>query len=244
MNMGIPKIIDRITVKYGALPDQIIDLTAGNGIAASRPLIVLMHGGFWKPLYDRTHMQPLAAALTAAGWSVANIEYRRVPGDPDVTLNDITNAYAALRTTVVPHDGRKLAVGFSAGGHLALWLAATTKDVSLCGAIGMAPVADLALAQELGLGDDAVELFLGTQLSRRATLDPRRLRAPACPVSLLHGEDDAVVPIAVSEFYVAAHPQARLQCVPATTHMALIDPAAAAWPLLVAELQRLAGAQR
>jgi acetyl esterase/lipase len=231
-------------LRYGALPDQIIDLTAGNGKAASRPLIVLMHGGFWKPLYDRTHMQPLAAALTAAGWSVANIEYRRVPGDPDVTLDDITNAYAALRTTVVPHDGRKLAVGFSAGGHLALWLAATTKDVSLCGAIGMAPVADLALAQELGLGDGAVELFLGTQLSRRATLDPCRLRAPACAVSLLHGDRDCAVPIAVSESYLATYPHTHLVRVPALGHMPLIDPSAAAWPLLVAELQRLAGAQR
>ena len=230
-------------LEYGALPDQTIDLTAGSGNAAPRPLVVLVHGGFWKPLHDRTHMQSLAVTLAAAGWSVANIEYRRVPGDPDATLSDVAHAYTALRSTVVPHDGRKLSVGFSAGGHLALWLAATSKDSSLCGAIGMAPVADLALAQELGLGDGAVKLFLGVQLARRATLDPCRLRAPACPVSLLHGEDDAVVPIQVSESYLAAHPQTRLVRVPALGHMPLIDPAGAAWPLLVAELQRLTGAR-
>ena len=226
-------------LRYGALPDQTIELTGGTGTAASRPLIVLVHGGFWKPLHDRTHMQPLAAALAAAGWSVANIEYRRVPGDPDATLGDVTAACRALRSAAVPHDGRVIAVGFSAGGHLALWLAAISKDSSLCAAVGMAPVADLARAQELGLGDGAVAAFLGAHSARRATLDPCRLPAPRRPVSLLHGECDTVVPIKVSESYLAAHPHAQLVRVPALGHMPVIDPAAAAWPLLVAELQRL-----
>jgi acetyl esterase/lipase len=227
-------------LNYGALPDQTIELIAGNDSAASRPLIVLMHGGFWKPLYDRTHMQPLAAALAAAGWSVANIEYRRVPGDPDATLNDVTDACAALRSEPPSNDGRRLLVGFSAGGHLALWLAAISRDSKLCGVIGMAPVADLALAQELGLGDGAVKQFLGTQLLRRATLDPCRLRAPTGAVSLIHGEGDSAVPIEVSESYLAAHPHTQLVRVPALGHIPLIDPFGAAWPLLVAQLQRLA----
>jgi acetyl esterase/lipase len=225
--------------RYGALPDQTIELTVGNDDAASRPLIVLLHGGFWKPHYDRTHMQPLAAALGVAGWSVADIEYRRIPGEPDATLIDVTSAYAALQLAVVPNDGRVILVGFSAGGHLALWLAATLKDDCLCGAVGLAPVADLALAQELGLGDGAVKLFLGAQLSRRATLDPCRLRAPDCAVSLLHGEGDEAVPLSVSESYAKAHPRTRLVRVLAAGHMALIDPGATAWLLLQAELKRM-----
>ncbi len=226
-------------LRYGLLPDQDIELTVGAGAAIRRPLLVLLHGGFWKPLYDRSHMNPLAAALAAAGWSVANIEYRRVPGDPDATFSDVTHACVALQSAAVPFDGRMLLVGFSAGGHLALWLAATSDDTRLCGVIAMAPAADLALAQALGLGDGAVERFLGSQLSRRSMLDPRQLRAPACTVSLLHGEDDSVVPIEVSESYLAAHPHTHLVRVPALEHMPMVDPSGAAWPLLVTELQRL-----
>jgi acetyl esterase/lipase len=226
-------------LRYGHVPEQDIELTIGAGAAIGRPLVVLLHGGFWKPIYDRTHMIPLAMALATAGWSVANVEYRRVPGDPDATLGDVSHAVAALNPAVVPYDGRLLLLGFSAGGHLALWLAATSRDARLRGVIGLAPAADLALTQQLCLGGGAVELFLGAQLSRRATLDPCRLRAPDCAVSLLHGEADDVVPLSVSQSYATAHPQTRLVHVPATGHMTMIDPGATAWPLLHAELKRL-----
>jgi acetyl esterase/lipase len=227
---------------YGALPEQCIELTAGRGHAAKRPLVVLVHGGFWKPRYDRSHMNELAAALVAAGWSVANIEYRRIGGEPDATLDDVRAALSAVTGAGVPHDGRLILVGFSAGGHLALWAAATLRTLPLAGALGLAPVADLRRAQELRLGDDAVALFMGKQLSRRDSIDPARLAAAPCAVTLLHGDADTSVPMVVSESYLAAHPSARLVPLPAAGHMGMVDPAGLVWPVLNAELEGFAGA--
>jgi hypothetical protein len=48
-----------------------------------------------------------------------------------------------------------------------------------------------------------------------------------------------VVPIAVSESYVGAHPGVRLQRLSACGHFALIDPLSRAWPGVMAALQRL-----
>ena len=229
-------------LRYGALPDQCIELSAGLAHAAQRPLVVLVHGGFWKPLYDRSHMNALAAALVAAGWSVANIEYRRNPGDPDATLDDVRAALTAVTGAAVPHDGRLTLVGFSAGGHLALWAATTLRALPLAGVLGLAPVADLRRAQELRLGDGAVALFMGKQLSRRDSIDPARLPAPPCAVTLLHGDADTSVPMAVSESYVALHPRSRLVPLPAAGHMGMVDPTGSPWPVLNAELERFADA--
>ena len=43
-------------------------------------LVVLVHGGFWKERYDRTHTRAQARALTAGGYVVVTPEYRRVGG--------------------------------------------------------------------------------------------------------------------------------------------------------------------
>ena len=43
--------------------------------------LVLVHGGFWRPQFDRVHQRPMAAALADAGYAVAHVEYRR-PGMP------------------------------------------------------------------------------------------------------------------------------------------------------------------
>src|SRR5690625_7829567 len=42
------------------------------------PLVVLIHGGFWRAQYDLDHFEPLADAIVKEGFAVWNIEYNRV----------------------------------------------------------------------------------------------------------------------------------------------------------------------
>jgi acetyl esterase/lipase len=235
---------DRIEA-YGPLPDQVADIRSGPVEAAHRPLLLLVHGGFWRPHIDRAHTGPMAMTLAAAGWTVASLEYRRVPGAPDLTLHDLTVAVRTLPTRLGRYDGRLILVGHSAGGHLALCLASLGPHPALCGVLALAPAADLQLAHELDLGNGAVAAFLGTSPETRQDLDPRRMSSPAMPTAILHGAEDGVVPASVSRAYVLAHPQTRLSVLSGAGHFALIDPLSAAWPHVGSELERLAsGAPR
>lgn len=225
-------------LRYGPASEQVADVRLALGAPAGRPLLVVVHGGFWRPAYDRTHLGPMTEALALAGWSTVAPEYRRVPGRPDLAVEDV---HAALRAVAGRADltgGRRvLLAGHSAGGHLALQAAATAAHAP-AGVLALAPVADLRLGQALGLDGDAVAAFLGEDAAARPDLDPARLPAPAAPVRIVHGTGDAVVPVALSESYVRRHLAAALVPVPAG-HFAVIDPRAAAWPAVLAVLEHL-----
>lgn len=227
---------------WGELPDQVVDVRYGGVGAARRPLLAIVHGGFWRPRYDRAHTGPMAAALAGAGWTVASIEYRRLPGVPDTSLGDVLAALAALPSLVDGHDGDVVAIGHSAGGHLALLAAIQPPTPRLRGVLALAPVADLRLAQTLNLGDGAVTAFLGVDAVARADLDPLRLAPPKIATTIVQGEDDATVPPALAHAYVGAHPQPRFVALPGCGHYAVIDPLSGAWPRVVAEIERLASA--
>ncbi len=209
-----------LTVAYGSGPDQVGDVRYGQ-CGAQRPLVVLIHGGFWKPKYDRAHAEAMSSALAAAGWTVLTLEYRRIPGQPDATLQDIAVALETLPTMVDQHNGKLLLMGHSAGGHLVLWAAVTCATPVLQGVVALAPAADLRLAHMLHLGDGAVRGFLGTDPDMRPDADPLQLPAPA---------------------YCAAFPKTRLVQLPDTGHFAVIDPLSSAWPTVVEELYKLSDA--
>jgi pimeloyl-ACP methyl ester carboxylesterase len=137
---------------------------------------------------------------------------------------------------------RVAVVGHSAGGHLALWLGSRgpgtpggPPQVAPALVVAQAPVACLALAHEQGLGDGAVDLFVGGSPAdlpeRYAEADPLALLPCPTPTALLHGADDDVVPLA--QTYAAAS-GARLTVVPGG-HFEHLDAASAA----VAELVRI-----
>jgi acetyl esterase/lipase len=224
------------TIRYGARDEQVMDVRFGGAASRERPLVVLLHGGFWRPEYDRMHVRPAAAALSSAGWTTVAPEYRRMPGQPDLTLEDVRAALDLLPRhpdLADCHDGRMLLVGHSAGGHLALLSAAVHVEGTRCaGVLALAPVADLSLGDNLGLDTDAVSAFLGVSADARPDLDPVRLAAPSAPVLILHGTGDGVVPLELSESYVRWHSRALLRPVPAG-HFALIDPLSDAWPVVM-----------
>jgi pimeloyl-ACP methyl ester carboxylesterase len=132
----VTSILDRpapppdVTVTYGPLPEHVIDLRLPAQTADPAPLIVLFHGGFWRPKYDRTHLRPMANALAACGYAVAMPEYRRAGMGPDWTATFDDVAAACDQVTVLTanatgtNPSNVIWAGHSAGGHLALWAAA------------------------------------------------------------------------------------------------------------------------
>lgn len=229
---------DRV-VTYGASPDQVADVRFGSEGAEHRPLVAIIHGGFWRPAYDRVHTGPMAIAVAAAGWTAASLEYRRQPGDPDATLTDIAAAVAKLPALTSRHDGSIVLVGHSAGGHLALWAAARLEEPGLRGSVALAPAADLRLADSLHLSNDAVRAFLGADPTMRPDVDPANMNAPRVPVTVIHGLQDDTVPVSVTEAYVERHPNVRVVRLDQCGHYALIDPLSAHWGTVVEEMRRI-----
>jgi pimeloyl-ACP methyl ester carboxylesterase len=181
----------------------------------------------------------MAAALAAAGWTVVTPEYRRIPGEPEATTKDLRTALEVLPGKIDRNNGHVVLIGHSAGGHLVLWAAAAGIAPKLQGVLALAPVADLRLADEKGLGGGAVRAFLGGAPEARGDLDPLRMKSPSVPTTLVQGEQDDTVPPAIAESYVAAHPKARLVLVKGQGHFAVIDPRSAAWPVILEELGKL-----
>ncbi|MGN9775149.1 alpha/beta hydrolase family protein [Micromonospora sp. H33] len=244
-----------VTVAYGDHPDQIADLRRPAGTGPARPLVIVVHGGFWRAEYDRRHTGPLATALAALGHPVAQLEYRRT-GQPGGgwpgTLTDILNGVAqlprlaaeALPGQVAPDA--PILVGHSAGGHLALF-AAAVAPAEVGAVLALAPVADLAEAYRLDLDSGAVAALLGGGPAdvpdRYAACDPRSLVPIRTRSVIMHGALDQQVPVAMSRGFVAAGQAAgsdvRLVELPDCEHFGLIDPESAAWPEVASALRSL-----
>lgn len=223
---------------YGTAPDQAADLYLPNEAALVGAPVVLVHGGYWRPEYDRTHLRPMAAACAALGHPTLLVGYSRMPGDPDAAIGDLRRALASAHE-VLP-GGRPVLVGHSAGGHLALVLAAD-RAIPARGCLALAPVADLREADRLDLDAGAVRAFLGGTADGRPDLDPVRLPMPRIPVTVVQGQADSLVPPHLSAAYCVAT-GSRLLALPGIGHFAVIDPLSTAWPAVMAELATLAGA--
>src|SRR5438093_11585784 len=65
---------------YGPDPNQFGDLRLPHS-KAPHPILIFIHGGFWRAKYDLSHAGHLCAALAKAGVATWNVEYRRV-GNP------------------------------------------------------------------------------------------------------------------------------------------------------------------
>ena len=223
---------------YGDGTDQVGDVYLPAPGADLGVPVILVHGGYWRPEYDRTHLRPMAAACAAAGHPTLLLGYSRVPGDPDAAVADLRRGVATAGEALP--GGPPVLVGHSAGGHLALVLAADS-GIRARGCLALAPVADLRDADRLDLDGGAVRDFLGGGAHQRTDLDPVRLPPPAIPVAVLHGDADTLVPPHLSDTYCRAT-GSRLVPLPGVGHFEVIDPLSTAWPVVMAELATLAGA--
>jgi acetyl esterase/lipase len=233
--------------RYGPEPSQ-FGILSIPGSPGPHKVVVLLHGGFWHLPWGLDLMEDLAEDLVSRGMAAWNLEYRRL-GEPGAgwtgTFDDVLTGFDAL--AVLPEadelDLTSVSVaGHSAGGHLALWLAAergpsAEAPVTLTKVLGLAAVPDLRTAWEHEVGAEAVEALTGgpphlvpDRYDRASPIDRLPLGARQL---LVHGERDRVVPAELSRLYVAEAKRrgddAEVLVQSKTGHMDVVNPRSVAW---------------
>jgi acetyl esterase/lipase len=248
---------------YGDNKFQVGDLwLPRGGLHRAVPVVVLIHGGYWRWLYTKGLMNRLARAAVARGWAAWNIEYRRIGalgggGGWPSTFADVSSAvdYAAQLPGVDP--ARLITCGHSSGGCLALWAAAGPEArlgaggsqpvVIPVAAVSLAGVVDLERGEQLGLGHGAVSRLLGGSPEQRPEAyrasSPAALLPMGVPQVLVHGLSDTVVPPSMSGDYqekaYELGDDAVYEPVENLGHRDLIDPRQPSWPVIAGHIGRL-----
>ena len=237
-----------VRLAYGDEPSQFGDLylpaDSGDGRA---PLVILLHGGYWRARYGLDYLGHVAAALADDGIAAWNLEYRRVGeqgGGWPGTFEDVRAGVAFGRALHRDHPvdvSRVVLVGHSAGGHLALWsvadLAATPHARDGLSVVALAPVADLGEAWTRRLSDNAVAGLLGGGPDafphRYDIACPTRRLPLGVPTCVVHGMADTSVPFDMAEAYVTRAREAgddvALVALENTDHFEPVDPETAAY---------------
>ncbi|NUP44782.1 MAG: alpha/beta hydrolase, partial [Streptomyces sp.] len=250
--LGLKPVLAPVHGRYGDHPQHTYDLWPAEGGSDGAPLVVLLHGGYWR--YDRMHLTPFAAFLARQGLTAVLPGFRRsggAGGYPE-TFDDV-----ARIVDTIP-DGRPYVLaGHCSGGHLALWAGARallppdspwyTTELPTA-VLAMAPLTDLRATIEDDLSNGAALQLLGGPDAARDRLplvDPvTLLRGPGTtgvPTVLLHGAADEEVPLQQFADYTAVHRDLELVVLPGTGHYTLIEPGSPAALATAGLLHRMAG---
>ncbi len=247
-------------IRYGTHRSQQADLWRPDTIDGRAPVVVLIHGGFWKAPYTKRLMNRLAASIVANGWVAYNVEYRRVGrlgggGGWPATFEDVSAAIDRLADIDDIDPDQIVTCGHSAGGALALWAGARWKlpagvpghapRIRVRAAVSLAGVVDLDRAATLGLGKGAVAALLGGDHDEHP--DRYRYASPAAllpldiPQVLVHGLDDTTVAASMSADYVrsasASGDDAVYVPLAGLRHVEMINPSSEAWKAVLHSLR-------
>jgi acetyl esterase/lipase len=232
---------------YGPAPEQVGDLWLPDADDGPLPVAVLWHGGGYVPEADRAIMEPLARDLCRRGWAAWNLEYRRLGsgGGWPQTFTDVADGLdrlSTLRDEGEPLDlARVVAIGFSAGGPLALWAAARHEGlVHPRAVVTQGGIVDL----ETTARDDGIEAFvvrwLGDPDAERevyAATNPAALVPLGVPLLLVHGAEDENVPPSMATSFAerarAAGDEAEAVVLDGAGHFDHLDPGSEAWATVV-----------
>ena len=254
-------------IAYGAEPEQFGDLWLPEG-PGKHPVVVLIHGGCWLAEYPSVELMAyMAKDLQGRGYAVWNLAYRRL-GEPGGgypgTFNDIAAGLDRLRELAPEHHldlKRVVVAGHSAGGHLTTWATGraqlpkasplrVAKPLKIRGAVSLAGINDLAAYRATGPdacgGPDTIDrLTAGAALPDYADTSPPAFLPIKVPLAVISGQQDPIVPPAFGVDFAARAKAAgdRVEeiTIPEAGHFELIDPASAAWPQVLAVIDRMAG---
>ena len=220
------------------------------------PVAVVIHGGCWRSIADIRSTEPIAADLASHGLATWSIEYRPIDrgGAWPGTFTDVASAIDFLRSVSRDHAldlERVVAVGHSAGGHLAVWAAARHRipagsplfrraPLRLAGAVSLAGPADLEALRPVDdkiCGTEVVDRLLGGSPDRvtahYAAGSPRRLLPIGVPLRFVTGQDDRVIAPRYADAFVraarAAGDDAVARTISETAHFEPVIPRSRAW---------------
>jgi acetyl esterase/lipase len=255
-------------IAYGEAPSQFVELfkPAGQG---PFPVVILIHGGCWTVHFGGiTQMRNMAGDLIRNGIAVWNVEYRRVDeeggGYPGM-YQDVATAVDRLKEEAAAHEldlTRVVAVGHSAGGHLAQWAASRHRLPAGSPAYRSAPLAIPQVISLGGLADlrneealiksscerDMVQLA-GVASAARPDIfsdtSPAEMMPAGIRTVLVTGELDTVSPVRVAEDYArrarAAGDAADVVVLPNASHYDEVAATSPAWKLVYAEIRKALG---
>jgi len=172
-----PRAEADLRITYGDDPSQFGDLYLPDNKDGLHPVVFLLHGGCWRAQYGLEPIGGMARALSNLGVAVWSLEYRRLGnggGWPNTFL-DVKKGADLLRDIADKHLldlNRVVAVGHSAGGHLALWSAArgnlkpeselyTENPLKFQSVVALAPVCDLERAVAWDICTEASDVLVG-----------------------------------------------------------------------------------
>lgn len=256
-------------IRYGDRPAQVVDLYLPQG-AGPHPVVLMIHGGCWSQPWDRTLMNWAADDLRKRGYAVWNVDYWTL-GETDrsarpMLFADVARAADALRDRAERHRldlSRVVTIGHSAGGHLALWLAARKNlppghfargrdPLPIHAAISLGGLQDLELAAQppgSGCGTEVIGRLVGRGTSAVpdvfADTSVPRMGPLGIPQVLINGTEDRIIPTHFAEDYAgkmrAQGDEVRVRLIPRTGHVELIAPESAAWAAAVEEIDAFMG---
>ena len=176
-------------VPYGPSARQKFDLFWPDADRAA-PIAIFVHGGYWQHS-DRAAWSHLAAGLLAHGVAVAMPSYDQCPA---VAMPEVVAGLCLVAPALFRLHGRKmLAIGHSAGGHLAAMLLAQDwaaqglpadliyAALPISGLFDLPPLCRTAVNDKLGM-DEAVA----------RNLSPMFMPAPGRPLHAVVGGDEGV----------------------------------------------------
>lgn len=237
-------------LRYGDDALQRIDLWIPKG-AGPHPAVIMIHGGCWQTaVAERDIMNWIADDLRSHGVGVWNIEYRGVDrgGGMPGTYDDVGRAADLFMVEGARHGfdtgGVRIAIGHSAGGHLALWLARRPALAAGDALRGANPLRiDLAISQgglpDLRAGAASTGHACGADApAAMARSDYARTSPPEMPLGSareiqFNNDRDHVTPPATGAAYSAAM-AARgvtvpMEVTPGEGHVELIAPDSRSW---------------
>lgn len=252
-------------IAYGPDADQFVELWAPAG-KGPHPVVVLLHGGCWqRRVADLAYMNAAAQDLAKRGIAVWSVEYRGVDqpgGGYPGTFQDVAAGIDLLRQEAPRHDldlRRVVALGHSAGGHLALWAAGRGNLAKASPLYAADPLKIDAVVSLAGLPDlkgtpEAIDMVCGADIVGRLTgpstaahadvyadTSPVSLLPLGVPAVMIQGVFDEISPPWQGMHYRslarAKGDQVEVVAIPGAGHFELVSPGAPAWEEIAGRIQ-------
>ena len=246
-------------ISYGAMPAQGIDVYLPK-TKGPYPVVILIHGGCWmKSTAGREQLRLLGSELANRGMAVWSIGYRRVDEDggayPGI-FHDVAKAIDLLPAKAANYNldtSRVVAVGHSAGAHLALWAASRGQlpraspvyvpdPFRVRTVIGLGGLGDIQRATEVPAvcGPTIIPALIGQPSAARPDVysdtSPSKMLPNGSRIVMITGADDQVTPPVYAQTYVdevkAAGGTAELVIVPDAAHFDVVTASTPAWRLV------------